>query len=167
MSLAEAPRSPAARLYSPPAPVESPPPLRRLDPERALTEPAGGEAPAESEPAPAAPPPPPPSAVDTRRYRWAIGIFGLALVIGLSVYGFARNGVGSPGVTAGRPLHRFVAPLATGPLVGDVNTRPRCDPARPLAPPKTNGIAETPSWRVCDLIVTILTWSTPRTRSST
>ena len=28
MSLAEAPRPPAARLYSPPAPVESPPPLR-------------------------------------------------------------------------------------------------------------------------------------------
>jgi hypothetical protein len=108
---------------------DTPPPLRRLDPERALTEPAAGEAPPAEPPSSA----PPPSGFDTRRYRWAIGIFGLALVIGLSVYGFARNGVGSPGVTAGKPLHRFVAPLATGPLVGDVNTHPRCDPARPLA----------------------------------
>jgi len=52
-------------------------------------------------------------------------------VIALSVYAFASNGVGSPGVTAGKPLHHFVAPLATSGLNLDANAKPRCDAARP------------------------------------
>lgn len=69
--------------------------------------------------------------IDTRRYRWTIGIFGLILLISLSVYEFAKNGVGSPGVVAGKRLHFFVAPLATSTINLDANTRPRCDPAHP------------------------------------
>jgi hypothetical protein len=104
---------------------DQPPPRRRLDPERALAGPGPAARP------PEAPPPPPPSQFDTRRYRWAIGIFGLALVIALSVYGFLSNGVGTVGVPPGKPLHRFVAPLATASLSGAANASPRCDPARP------------------------------------
>jgi len=74
---------------------------------------------------------PPPGAIDTRRYRWMIGIFGLALVIAASVFQFAKNGVGSPGIVAGKRLHYFVAPLATSGLNLDANTKPRCDPTRP------------------------------------
>ena len=101
------------------------PPLRRLDPDRALAGPEATSRQAD------APPPPPPTQFDTRRYRWAIGIFGLGLVIALSVYGFLSNGVGTVGVLPGKPLHRFVAPLATAGLTGAANARPRCAPARP------------------------------------
>jgi hypothetical protein len=94
-------------------------PLPRLDPDRAAA--ASGEA--------ERPPPPPP--IDTRPYKWMIGIFGLLLVIAASVYQFAHNGVNTPGVTAGNRLRYFVAPLArSGPAL-DANTRPRCDPAHP------------------------------------
>jgi hypothetical protein len=68
--------------------------------------------------------------IDTRPYKLAIAGFGLVLVLALSVYQFLKNGVGSPGVTAGQPLHYFVAPLATGDLNGDVTTRPRCNPSQ-------------------------------------
>jgi hypothetical protein len=102
---------------------DEPPRLRRLDPERALAGPDATGRPAEA--------PSPPAQFDTRRYRWAIGIFGLGLVIALSVYGFLSNGVGTVGVPPGKPLHRFVAPLATARLTGAANARPRCDPARP------------------------------------
>jgi hypothetical protein len=69
--------------------------------------------------------------LDTRPYRWMIGIFGLVLVIAVSVYQFAKHGTGAPGVAAGRQLHLFVAPLATSSLNLDANTNPRCDPAHP------------------------------------
>jgi hypothetical protein len=100
------------------------PPRRRLDPDAAAGTPR-------EEPPPTADRPPTPSTFDTRRYRWAIGILGLTIVIVLSIVEFAKNGVGSPGVTAGHALHRFVAPLATGGLEGDANIHPRCDPADP------------------------------------
>ncbi|MBV9310871.1 MAG: redoxin domain-containing protein [Solirubrobacterales bacterium] len=75
---------------------------------------------------------PPPPAIDTRPYKWMIGIFGLILVIAASVYQFARTGGGSVGgVTAGNRLHYFVAPLAGAGRALDANTRPRCDPAHP------------------------------------
>lgn len=101
-----------------------------LDPDRAAAEAAGRE-PASSAALPARPPQAPEPEVDTRRYRWMIGIFGLVLVVGISVYQFVRNGVGSPGIAPGQHLHRFVAPLATtGPNL-DANLNPRCDPAHP------------------------------------
>jgi len=70
--------------------------------------------------------------IDTRRYQWMIGGFGLTLLIAFSLYLFARGGAAAtPGVQAGRSLHRFVAPLATSGLDAAANVNPRCDPARP------------------------------------
>jgi peroxiredoxin len=77
------------------------------------------------------PAPKPEPVIDTRPYRWTIGIFGIALLIGVSVYMFVSHGLGSAGVPPGKRLHLFVAPLATGALNGDANVNPRCDPARP------------------------------------
>jgi peroxiredoxin len=69
--------------------------------------------------------------IDTRPYRWTIGIFGLVLLIGFSVYTFVSHGVGTAGVPAGQRLHYFVAPLATSTLNGVANVHPVCDPAHP------------------------------------
>jgi Redoxin len=79
------------------------------------------------------PPKPPPTVIDTRRYRWTIGIFGLVLVIAFSIYLFATRGGGeTAGVPAGKQLPKFVAPLATSDVRDDyANTSPRCDPAHP------------------------------------
>jgi peroxiredoxin len=60
-----------------------------------------------------------------------IGGFGLLLVFAFSVYLYAHNGGGSPGVAAGQRLHRFVAPLAASGPDAPANTHPRCDPLRP------------------------------------
>jgi AhpC/TSA family len=95
-------------------------PQHALDPDRAIAA-AGGprdEEPLEPE-------------LDTRRYRWMIGVFGIVLVIAFSVYEFTKHGVVSPGVPPGKRLHYFVAPLATiGPNL-PANPSPRCDPAHP------------------------------------
>jgi thiol-disulfide isomerase/thioredoxin len=150
---------------SDPPPDERPDP-HRLDPDRAAAEAAARSA---SPPPAAAPEPSPgddappgsptggptrpalPSEVDTRRYGWMIGIFGLILVAGISVYQFARHGVGSPGVPPGKQLHLFVAPLATvGPDL-DANLSPRCDPAHP------NPLA----LNVCGRTPLVLTFFTP------
>jgi AhpC/TSA family len=85
--------------------------LSRLDPDQA---------------APVPPASPPPAVIDTRRYRWMIGIFGLALVAVISIYEFATHGVGTTGVPAGQRLHYFAAPLANTDLIGDPNLRPPC-----------------------------------------
>ena len=98
---------------------ESPEGPTRLDPDAA----AAGAGPE--------PPPKPEPVIDTRPYRWAIGIFGLILVIAFSVYVFASHGLGTAGVPPGKKLHLFVAPLATSSLQGDANVNPRCDPSRP------------------------------------
>ena len=103
------------------APEDEPrPPLQRLDPERAA---ARRTAPADTA-ATSAP------VIDTRRYRWMIGIFGLALVLAISVYQFASHGVSETGVSAGHRLHFFAAPLAATNLEGDPNANPTCSPAR-------------------------------------
>jgi hypothetical protein len=92
------------------------PSLQRLDPDRA----AGVDRPA------AAPPP----VIDTRPYRWMIGIIGLAIVVGVSVYQFATHGVGDTGITAGHRLRFFAAPLAVTNLEGDPNANPTCSQAQ-------------------------------------
>ncbi|MGH2869963.1 MAG: TlpA family protein disulfide reductase [Solirubrobacteraceae bacterium] len=98
-----------------------PPPLTRLDPDRAR--------PAARTPE-AGDPVRPPAKVDTRRYRWMIGIFGLTIVIAVSIYQFARNGIATTGVPSGQRLHLFAAPRANTTLVGDANLNPPCTLAR-------------------------------------
>jgi peroxiredoxin len=58
-----------------------------------------------------------------------VGIIGLVLVLGLSVYQFASHGVGDTGVTAGHRLQYFAAPLAATNLNGDANAHPTCSAA--------------------------------------
>jgi peroxiredoxin len=91
----------------------------RLDPDRAVT---AARPPRDPKPEPV---------IDTRPYRWAIGGLGLLLILGLSVYQFAKHGVGTAGVPPGHRLHYFVAPLSTSTLSGDANLSPRCDPTHP------------------------------------
>jgi peroxiredoxin len=110
---APAPEEPEADPAAVPAPA-----LARLDPDRVIGAPR---------PEPPAPPAP---IIDTRPYRWMIGIFGLALVIVISVYQFATHGVGTTGVPAGQRLHYFAAPLADTNLNGDANLNPPCTLAR-------------------------------------
>lgn len=98
---------------------EAGPSLQRLDPDRAATRPAA--APEAGRPVPAI--------VDTRRYRWMIGIFGLVLVVAISVYQFATHGVGETGISPGHRLHFFAAPLAATTLQGDPNAHPTCSAA--------------------------------------
>jgi len=101
--------------------------LRRLDPDLASGR-AHPAAPREAEPELTGPSKP--VTVDTRRYRWMIGIFGIGLVLIASVYQFATNGVASTGIAPGHRLRWFAAPLATSTLVGDPNVSPPCTLAR-------------------------------------
>lgn len=119
--------------------------LRRLDPERASAErqappageqqrqaggpegPAGEEdrlIPFGTEELPRSIIPSP--VIDTRRYRWMIGIFGLTLVIVVSIYQFLHNGVGTAGIPPGERLHQFSAALANSDLTGTPNPNPPC-----------------------------------------
>jgi peroxiredoxin len=96
--------------------------LTRLDPDLPLAPaPPAGATPASPGAAP-----PEPEIIDTRRYRWMIGIFGLALLLIVSIYQFATHGTGSIGVPAGQRLHLFAAPLANTSLTGDPNLAPPC-----------------------------------------
>jgi thiol-disulfide isomerase/thioredoxin len=103
----------------PPADPDRSVPEHRLDPDKAVAA-AGGPHAEKPEPV-----------IDTRPYRWMIGIFGLVLLIAFSVYEFTKHGIVTPGVGAGKRLHYFVAPLATIGPDQPANPRPRCDPAHP------------------------------------
>jgi peroxiredoxin len=108
--------------------VSSQPPQHRLDPDRAAAE-AGAPPASVPEQRPPGKRPDEP-VIDTRRYRWMIGIFGLALVIAISLYQFASRGAGTTGVPAGQRLHFFAAPLAASTLNGAANINPPCALAR-------------------------------------
>jgi peroxiredoxin len=99
--------------------VSSEPPPHRLDPDLAA---ARGRAGAGERPTP--------PVVDPRPYRWAIGIFGIVLVIAFSIYQISSHGLATPGVPPGSRLHYFAAPLAASNLVGDANLAPPCTPGR-------------------------------------
>ncbi|MFZ0040084.1 MAG: redoxin domain-containing protein, partial [Solirubrobacteraceae bacterium] len=114
------PEPPDAEPSDPDAPDPDPPDrpaLSRLDPDRVAVRQAP-EAPRAL--------PPAGEVIDTRRYRWMIGIIGLVLVIVFSVYQLATHGVGTTGVPAGNRLHFFSAPLANTDLNGDPNLNPPC-----------------------------------------
>ncbi|HEX3689305.1 MAG TPA: redoxin domain-containing protein [Solirubrobacteraceae bacterium] len=106
--------------------AEPAPALQRLDPDRASAPPYESGAPPPTERAPT----PAPPVIDTRPYRWMVGVIGLAIVLGISVYQFASHGVGTTGVTAGHSLRDFAAPLAATNLDGDANAHPTCSAAR-------------------------------------
>ncbi len=74
--------------------------------------------------------------IDTRRYQWMVGGFGLLMVVLFSLYLYTHSRHSSPGVPAGQRLHHFVAPLATSDVDLAANVNPRCNPARPA----TNGL---------------------------
>lgn len=59
-----------------------------------------------------------------------VGIIGLVLVVGISVYQFVSHGVGTTGVTTGHQLRYFAAPLATSTLEGYANEHPTCTVAK-------------------------------------
>jgi hypothetical protein len=69
--------------------------------------------------------------IDTRRYQWMVGGFGLLMVVLFSLYLYTHSRHSSPGVSAGRRLHDFVAPLATSDVDLAANVDPRCNPAHP------------------------------------
>jgi peroxiredoxin len=97
---------------------EAPPPRRRrLDPERAAATRRAARHPA-------------PQVVDTRRYQRLIGLFGLLLVIVISVSFLTSRGVGTAGVPAGKHLQEFAAPLAGTTLNGAANLNPTCNQAK-------------------------------------
>ncbi|HWD64169.1 MAG TPA: TlpA disulfide reductase family protein [Solirubrobacteraceae bacterium] len=101
---------------------------RRLDPQRAAEEARGEPGPGPVDgPARRLPDQP----IDTRRYQWMIGGFGLLLLIIFSVYLLTGQKGNTPGVPAGRSIHRFVAPLATSNLNVPANAHPRCNRSRP------------------------------------
>ena len=105
-------------------------PLTRLDPDAAVSAHRGPVPDPDPDPEPhvAASRP---QVVDVRRYRWGIGIIGLAVVIGFSVYGFVSgHHPATTGVPVGQRLHWFAAPLADTDLQGDANLRPSCSVAR-------------------------------------
>jgi peroxiredoxin len=93
--------------------------LTRLDPDAAATEGAPGESAPRRDAAPA-------PVIDTRPYRWAVGIIGLLVVLGVGTYQFVTHGRATTGVVAGQRLHWFAAPLADTTLRGDANLHPTC-----------------------------------------
>jgi hypothetical protein len=105
----------------PPSEQTAAPPRHRLDPDAAAA--AGSNA---QEPTPDAPVKRSEPVIDVRPYRWMIGVFGLLLVLVISVYQFAAHGIGTVGIPAGKRLHFFAAPLATSNLNGDANLNPPC-----------------------------------------
>ncbi|HLY48339.1 MAG TPA: TlpA disulfide reductase family protein [Solirubrobacteraceae bacterium] len=73
---------------------------------------------------------PAPQVVDTRRYQRLIGLFGLLLVIVISVSFLTTRGPGTAGVPAGKRLPLFAAPLADSTFNGPANLNPACTTAR-------------------------------------
>lgn len=145
-------QAPAADRVSESDEPEEPPPSdreavgHRLDPDLAASlargeqrpsdgaersEPDGAERRAPREATAPTNAPLPAKAIDNRRYGWGIGIFGLVVVVIVSVYLFATHGVGTTGVPPGQPLRAFAAPLANSSLEGYANTsNPTCTLAR-------------------------------------
>ena len=87
-------------------------------------------------PSPGAPEPRPPAGVS--RYGWFLGVVVVLVIAYVSLNTARSHGPGSEGVRVGQRIPPFAAPLATGPVDGDVNVarragqgaagrRPACD----------------------------------------
>ena len=61
-----------------------------------------------------------------REALFIIGLFGLLVVIVISVSFLTTRGVGTAGIPPGKRLHLFAAPLAASTLNGAVNLNPPC-----------------------------------------
>jgi hypothetical protein len=72
---------------------------------------------------PAAPDPRPPAGVS--RHGWFAGVVAVLLLAWVSVNALRSEGPGSEGVRSGARLPPFAAPLALGPVEGDVNVARR------------------------------------------
>jgi peroxiredoxin len=64
--------------------------------------------------------------IDTRPYQRVIVVFGLLLVVLVSVAFLLSRGQGTAGIPAGRHLPLFAAPLAKSNLNGSANLHPHC-----------------------------------------
>lgn len=69
---------------------------------------------------------PSPAAIDSRPYQRVIWVFGLLLVVIISVSFLLSRGRGTAGIPAGRHLPLFAAPLAASTLNGSANLHPHC-----------------------------------------
>jgi hypothetical protein len=108
-------RSAGEGPLGPAAPDESAAPGSGLDPERAVED--------QRQRQPRQLPQP---VIDTRPYRWAVGGFGIVLVIVISIIEFANHGAASAGVKPGQRLISFAAPVAASGLIGDANISRPC-----------------------------------------
>lgn len=97
-------------------PAAPAPRRRRLDPDRAAAERARRH--------------PPPQVIDTRPYQRMIGLFGLLLVVVISIAFLTSRGQGTAGVPAGKRPPLFSAPLAGSTLTGAANLHPPCTQAQ-------------------------------------
>jgi peroxiredoxin len=68
--------------------------------------------------------------IDTRRYQRVIGVFGVLLVVLISVTFLLSRGQGTAGVPAGKQLPVFAAPLAASNFNGAANLHPHCTVAQ-------------------------------------
>jgi len=93
-------------------------PRRRLDPDRAIRSTRTARR------------PPPRAVVDTRRYQRLIGLFGLLVIVVISVAFITSRRPGTAGIPPGQRLDRFAAPLAVSTLNGAANLHPTCSAAR-------------------------------------
>ena len=64
--------------------------------------------------------------IDTRPYQRVIGVFGLLLVVVVSVTFLLSRGQGTAGIPAGHHAPLFAAPLAESSLNGSANLHPHC-----------------------------------------
>lgn len=93
-------------------------PRRRLDPDRAGAAARRGRRRHQ------------PAVIDTRPYQRIIGLFGLVLIIVISIAFLTSHRAGTAGVPPGQTIDRFAAPLATSTLNGAANLHPTCSSAR-------------------------------------
>lgn len=96
-----------------------------------------------------------------RSYMWVVGVAGVIAIAVVAINSLPNAGRGSSGPIAGKPLPKFAAPSATGPLDGDPNVKQsRDDLGTPNKTPACD-VREAGALRSCDytskpLVVTFI-----------